>query len=134
LRLVDLTPPSPSASLPSHATILRDDGGQAIANFESDDEILDWIAKHSEAEFRQNVEHHTFGNGRLENARVYLDRIDGQRAGIREERAILATEQAAGAALNQAETARQALRISKWALGIAIVSAFVTVVGLLSGK
>lgn len=31
---------------------------------------------------------------------------------------------------DQVETARQALRISKWALGIAIVSAFVAVAGL----
>lgn len=105
-----------------------------MANFESDDEILDWIAKHSEDEFRQNVERHAFGNTRLENARAYLARIDSRRAGIREERALLATEQAAGAALDQAETARQALRISKWALGIAIVSASVTVAGLLFGK
>lgn len=105
-----------------------------MENFESDDEILEWIAKHSEDEFRQNVERHAFGNTRLENARAYLARIDSQRAEIREERALLATEQAAGAALNQAETARQALRISKWALGIAIVSAFVTVASLLSGK
>ncbi len=101
-----------------------------MANFESDSEILDWIASHSEEGFRLNVERHAFGNTRLENARAYLDRIDSQRVEIREERALLATEQAAGAAQNQAETARQALRISKWALGIAIVSAFVAVVGL----
>ena len=105
-----------------------------MANFESDAEILDWIAKHSEGEFREYVERHLFGDRRLENARAYLDRIDGQRAEIREERALLATEQAAEAALNQVEAARQALRISKWALGIAIATAFVTVAGLLSGK
>ncbi|WP_349604910.1 MULTISPECIES: hypothetical protein [Cupriavidus] len=101
-----------------------------MANFETDAEILEWIAKHSEDEFRQHVERHTFGDRRLENARAYLDRIDSQRAEIREERALLATEQAAGAAQDQVETARQALRISKWALGIAIVSAFVAVAGL----
>ncbi|GAB7548730.1 hypothetical protein [Cupriavidus sp. CuC1] len=105
-----------------------------MANFETDAEILDWIAKHSEDEFRQYVEHHTFGDRRLEYARAYLERIDGQRAEIREDRVLLATQQAAGAALDQAETARQALRISKWAFGIAIVSAFVAVAGLLSGK
>lgn len=101
-----------------------------MANFETDAEILEWIAKHSEDEFRQYVERHTFGDRRLENARAYLERVDGQRAEMREERSLLATEQAAGAALDQAESARQALRISKWALGIAIASAFVAVAGL----
>jgi len=105
-----------------------------MANFETDAEILEWIAKHSEDEFRQHVERHTFGDRRLENARAYLDRIDSQRAELREERALLATEQAAGAAQDQAETAQQALRISKWALGIAIVSASLAVAVLLSGK
>jgi hypothetical protein len=84
-----------------------------VANFETDAEILEWIAKHSEDEFRQNVERHTFGDRRLENARAYLYRIDSERAEIRQERALLATEQAAGVAQDQAETARQALRISK---------------------
>lgn len=101
-----------------------------MANFETDAEILEWIAKHSEDEFRQNVERHTFGDGRLENARAYLDKIDSKRAEILEERALLATEQAAGVAEDQAQIARQALRISKWALGIALISAFMAVVGL----
>ncbi|WP_434033670.1 hypothetical protein [Cupriavidus sp. a3] len=101
-----------------------------MANFETDAEILEWIDKHSEDEFRQNVERHAFGDRRLENARAYLDRIDSERAEIREERALLATERAVEAAQDQAETAQQALRISKWALGIALVSAFVAVAGL----
>jgi hypothetical protein len=35
-----------------------------MANFETDAEILDWIAKHSEDQFRQHVERHTFGDRR----------------------------------------------------------------------
>jgi multidrug efflux pump subunit AcrA (membrane-fusion protein) len=101
-----------------------------MANFETDAEIVEWIAKHNEDEFRQNVERHTFGDRRLENARAYLDRIDSERAEMRQEQALLATEQAAGVAQDEAETARQALRISKWALGIALISAFVAVAGL----
>ncbi|WP_354673959.1 hypothetical protein [Cupriavidus alkaliphilus] len=103
-----------------------------MANFETDAEIVEWIAKHSEDEFRQNVECHAFGDRRLENARAYLDRIDSERAEVREERALLATKQAAGVAQDQAQIVRQALRISKWALGIALVSAFMAVAGLVN--
>lgn len=105
-----------------------------MSDFGSDEEIQQWIAEHSEEEFRANALSGRFAGRRLDRAKAYVRRLDEDRADALANRTVIAAEQNASAALDQAGTARKALVISKWALGISIVAIVVTVVGWFCGK
>ncbi|WP_157146312.1 hypothetical protein [Achromobacter insuavis] len=91
-------------------------------SFETDEEIEQWIGTHGIDEFKRKAEHGQFAGKRLENARAYLRRVESTNAEILNERLMSAAESAAASAKDQADTAKKALNVSLWALGVAIAA------------
>lgn len=88
-------------------------------SFATDEEIEAWIATRGIEAFRRNAENGNFSGRRQANALAYLRRMDERDANVRADRQVKAAEV-------QADTAKKALTLSKWALGIAIAAAFFT--------
>lgn len=97
-------------------------------SFDTDQEIEDWIGTNGIDAFRRNAENGGFSGRRRANALAYLRRTDADNAGARDERLVKAAEDSAQAAIDQAVTAKKALKVSKWAIGIAIAAAVFTFV------
>lgn len=95
-------------------------------SFDTDQEIEDWIGTNGMEAFRRNTENGVFSGRRRANALAHLRRIDADNANARDERLVKAAEDSAQAAKDQADTARKALKVSKWAIGIAIAAMLAT--------
>lgn len=92
-------------------------------SFTTDEEIEAWIRTNGMEEFRRKAENGDFSGRRRANALAYLRRIDSENAGARDERLVKAAEDAAQAAKDQAVTAKKALKVSVFAILIAIAAA-----------
>ncbi|MBD9433233.1 hypothetical protein IB257_25120 [Achromobacter sp. ACM03] len=95
-------------------------------SFTTEEEIEAWIGTNGIEAFRRNTLNGTFSGQRAVNARAYLHLIDAENADARDARLVRAAEDAARAALDQADSAKKAVKLSRWALGIAIAAAFFT--------
>ncbi|MDF2861369.1 MAG: hypothetical protein K0S02_1641 [Achromobacter mucicolens] len=103
-------------------------------NFDTDEEINQWISDHSLEDFRHHTEHGVFAGRRLGNARAFLRRLDAREASAREQRLFELAEDATEASMQQAKTAKDTLRVAKIALWISVGAVVVTVVGWFISK
>lgn len=96
-------------------------------NFDTDEEIEQWIGADSLEAFRRNAEHGTFAGRRKDNALAYLRRLDARNADVREQHMLKLAQEATEAARDQAKSARSALRVSKTALAVSVAAVLVAI-------